>query len=267
MSVVVVLAADASWKIAVEACLASLRRWHPSVNVALITDAAGAVTFQDASCLLLPAPDYVCTRPVAGHVASPACMWRLAAPRLLEGWDFALYLDADVVVAAPLGELLSMRPSVLAARRLACPVMRSRKWRVEASTNMRLESRCFNAGVMLLNLEACRRLPLEDLARRGGNDQSIFNAAAGEAWDELGERWNWPAPPDRFHLPSDVRIVHFQGPMKPWACTQHAWRRWWLEQSDDPGAGLGEARVVEGARQADAGHAAASRAAPGPADG
>ena len=265
MSVVVVLAADSSWEIAVKACVASLRRWHPSIDVAIITDSVS--TFQDVSCHLLPAPDYVCTRPAAAHVVAPACMWRLAAPRLLGGWDFALYLDSDVVVAAPLDRLLSMRPRLLAARRLACPVMRSRKWRVRDASGMRLESRCFNAGVMLLNLEACRRLPLEELARGGSNDQSIFNAAAGESWEELGEEWNWTAPPERFYLPRGVCIVHFQGPRKPWACPQHAWRAWWLEQSDDAGERLGEAGAPEGPREADAGHAAAPRAAPGSADG
>jgi lipopolysaccharide biosynthesis glycosyltransferase len=244
--VAVVLCVDVLWAQPALACVRSLRRRGnvpDRISIVVVTDDPEADALRPLraeGCVLVPVdPEEVpaLRRPAAPHVASSTCMWRLALPRLLlPRWQWALYLDADVAAAKPLDELLARRPRLLAARPLETPAARGRAWRRSwrgalLSPPARLPARSFNAGVMMLNLQACLALGLEAAAGRcATNDQLLLNLLAADAWEELPLEDNWPAPPDDARLPQGVRLVHFQGPRKPWRPADgHAWEAWWRQ--------------------------------------
>jgi lipopolysaccharide biosynthesis glycosyltransferase len=78
--------------------------------------------------------------------------------------------------------------------------------------------RCFNAGIMLLNLDVMRRDGFKDnylpwASMYGLNDQQLLNCYAGNRRVELDQRWN--AMPAQ-EVVSEPRLIHWAGHAKPW---------------------------------------------------
>jgi lipopolysaccharide biosynthesis glycosyltransferase len=181
---------------------------------------------------------------------SEACLERLprdrtfppeaAAPLLLadllpQDLDKVLFLDADLLVlddVAPLWTHALDGRALAAAADPAIPLCRSARgvkgWRDRGIPD---QAPYFNAGVLLVDLEAWRRRDVAGRAleyvRMVGDrvdylHQEALNAVAWNDWSPLAARWNVPATAGRWFDPTDhdavaaPAIVHFAGRMKPW---------------------------------------------------
>lgn len=146
-----------------------------------------------------------------------------------------LFLDADMLVLDDIGPLwnhdLAGR-SLAAAVDSAIPMCRSpRGVPHTAALGIAPDASYFNAGVMLVDLEAWRCRGLAERAfgyvsELGGRTdflhQEALNAIAWNDWSSLDPRWNVPGSAGRcfdhthgaaINAPG---IVHFAGRMKPW---------------------------------------------------
>jgi lipopolysaccharide biosynthesis glycosyltransferase len=167
---------------------------------------------------------------LARHV-SPMTFARLSIPRLFEAAaSRVLYLDADLLVIDDLSALWSTDMGgapVAAVTDLhidACIQASPR----ESTAPVPEVNSYFNAGVLLLDIDACNRIGLTEramdyLQHHPGSpyaDQDALNVACGNRWKVLDPRWNFQQHRhwriDR--LPPDQRpaIVHFITSAKPW---------------------------------------------------
>ncbi|MEN9248954.1 MAG: glycosyltransferase family 8 protein [Gloeomargarita sp. GXS_bins_116] len=168
----------------------------------------------------------------AKEYVTRATFYRLLIPDLVPD-SKALYLDADTVVNGPIYELYNsdLDDFILAAAedslgcylnwyRFSCP-------------------QYFNAGVLLLNLDECRRRDLTgrsiDYLRNhpGSEDQQALNAVVGKCWKVIPPKYNLVSSHLRRmslyadELPASLRreleeaiekpvIIHYNGAYKPW---------------------------------------------------
>ncbi|MDG4834866.1 glycosyltransferase family 8 protein [Solwaraspora sp. WMMD1047] len=187
--------------------------------------------------------------PVSGWI-SDAVYLRLAIADTILDEPRVLYLDADVLVLRDIRPLLSQPLGGLGMGAVRDPqnpivgvgialpgwerigVPRGREY--------------FNSGVLLLDLELCRRQCLFPAATRflrtyPGEarlwDQDALNVAADDRWTRLERRWNTFVISPLVGLPGfthanaepvmplatllgderDAAVLHFGGPLKPWS--------------------------------------------------
>jgi lipopolysaccharide biosynthesis glycosyltransferase len=157
---------------------------------------------------------------------------RFWVDELLPGRARAIYLDPDTIVAGPIEELwrTDLRGNVLGA----VPIPNSTR---PATHRMPPGSQFFNAGVLLIDLQAWRERNCRDRClgylrrhpeRALDGDQDILNLVLIGEWLPLDYVWNVINP---FYRPSydlklppaevaricaQARIVHFNGSHKPW---------------------------------------------------
>ncbi|MDR2030404.1 MAG: glycosyltransferase family 8 protein [Puniceicoccales bacterium] len=160
-----------------------------------------------------------------GHYSAAANL-RLLIPDLFPDKSRALWLDSDILAVSSLQPLLTMDlgECYLAAVR-----------EMDATGHARLGERLdlptpanyFNAGVLLLHLDAMRRdavhrHALQLLQRQDARqmlrfpDQDALNLAAFGRVHFLPPRWNCFANGALDSCPSDPAIIHFAGSKKPW---------------------------------------------------
>jgi lipopolysaccharide biosynthesis glycosyltransferase len=161
-------------------------------------------------------------------------MDRLLLPDLLPGVGRVVYIDIDTLVLGDLADLWRLpKPECgLTARRsndvgyttLGEVVER---WagvdtdglrRTIATRGLGLLSPCFNAGVMLMDLDRLRDTGFTDFCLRIAadhqvNDQLAVNVYAAGRQGDLPRRWNVFVGRERV---PDPCILHFVGPRKPW---------------------------------------------------
>lgn len=181
---------------------------------------------------------------------SEAVYLRLAIPEVLVNEPVALYLDADVLVMRDLRPLLRHRlqgAALAAVRDPHSPLvgvgLGQPGWRELGLPEGR---EYFNSGVMLLDLEQCRRRAVfarahqflrEHPDRAQLWDQDALNWAVNDGWLRLDRRWNTFAVSalgqraEAHHRAAEpvvalsrlvadeqtAAILHFSGPEKPWA--------------------------------------------------
>lgn len=167
-------------------------------------------------------------------------MDRCALPDLLPRIDRIVYLDVDLIVLGDVGELYawplgdsplaavtrfrlgvwlesSLRHSTQGSERAE----RMQHLRAAASVAGPLHGPAFNAGVLLMSLEAMRRDGFTAQARNnfevfGYDDQTLLNCYAGGDYAELPRAWNVGY---RTYFGADAepaKIVHWTGPLKAW---------------------------------------------------
>ena len=170
-----------------------------------------------------------------------ATWYRIFLPELLPDVEKIVYLDGDLLALKSLEELWTTDLSGHAAAAVANVLPRHYAERLaEAGLD---PARYFNAGVMVMNLDAMRiqgssaallRYGRERADRLVLRDQDALNAVLGSSCVSLHPRWNcmnalWVYPwaeevfgPERLaEARRDPAIRHFEGPSfnKPWHLT------------------------------------------------
>ena len=178
------------------------------------------------------ADDRVAGLPVEGFTGK-ATWYRVLLPELLPDADRVLFLDSDLLVLAPLGELWATDLGddwVAAAENVFQPDHRHHLGRLGLR-------RYFNAGVLLMNLAAMRRDGRTEALLEYGRtapelrlrDQDALNMVLGERRRRLHPRFNVMNSHFAFPVPWRERLAvrrarrapvirHFEGPdaNKPW---------------------------------------------------
>jgi lipopolysaccharide biosynthesis glycosyltransferase len=164
-------------------------------------------------------------RPVADEL--PPAYFRLLLGAVLPAAGRAIYLDADTVVNADLGELWRRDLGGAIAGAVVDYLVRCRdavgNWR---ELGLDGDAAYYNTGVLLVNLDAWRsedvgahafaacRENAEHLLARGEfaqHDQYGLNVVLQGRWHTLGSLWNWGSE----LAESPARIVHYVGNGKP----------------------------------------------------
>lgn len=182
---------------------------------------------------------------ILNHHFKKATYYRLFAPDLIEK-DVCLYLDADVVIDAPIDSLarIDLADSCLAA--VVNPGFNRHK-----ELGMKTDSGYFNSGVMLLNLTKWRESSIKDrvIAFVLDNpaaiqfvDQCGLNAVVDGDWLRLDARYNFQTAMlergrnnDYFNNQPPF-VIHFTGSDKPWlTCNNHPFKRkYWKYRNMTP---------------------------------
>ncbi len=196
--------------------------------------------------------------PLGGYAGVPATYFRILAAELLPA-DLSriVYLDIDLLVLGDVAELwlhpfdgqaalaVQLRPSLAVSLDLRPP-----ECRIDEDTP------AFNAGVLVINLEAWRQERLGaralDFAERYRErfrswDQDALNCALIGRWGRLPLAWNYR--PEAIVLPAwrpsgytareaaeaarQPKIVHFAGADKPWdPGGDHPWAKQYFAYLD-----------------------------------
>lgn len=155
-----------------------------------------------------------------------------AADRFID-WDYALYLDVDTIVFRDLSETLDIipfsEPIAAVGRKYEDGYFKANfPEGFRDGSPWPRESDCFNAGVLVMNLNLMRKMNLLDamveLSARFGQfaqmaDQDFLNALICNRWKRLDESWNLRISciENRVSfMPTFPAIVHAVGPIKPW---------------------------------------------------
>ncbi len=173
--------------------------------------------------------------PLWGHV-SPSTYDRLTIGRILPSdLSRALWLDGDLLVLDDLSVLFDAEMDGACALAAPDPLVGvvSSRFGVKGYRALGLapETAYFNAGVMVVDLDAWRREQVEERAldylRRYAaqvffHEQEALNVVLARRWRPLAQTWNWSAHP--LHAPVEhlqeatPSILHFTGRRKPWLC-------------------------------------------------
>jgi lipopolysaccharide biosynthesis glycosyltransferase len=136
------------------------------------------------------------------------------------------YIDCDVMVRAPIEELLAedLKGRPLGAVREPDTIVAGHG---RDGKNMKLLDPAdpyFNAGILLIDLKGWRdmdmtgvlyRLEKEGTLLRLGNDQQILNYIFKNNWTYIDRGWNTIAVSPAIEV-LDPKIVHYTGLQKPW---------------------------------------------------
>jgi len=170
--------------------------------------------------------------PVFEHPATLCTYYRLLIPSLLpDSVDKVIFLDTDMVVLTDIGALWN-EP---VAEVLLMAVEEPNRENPAAIAHreglgMQPDSKYFNAGVMVINLELWRTEHIAEKAldyiKRKREvvrwyDQDGMNAVLESRWKELDNRWNWRVDPGEAGggvqaCEGHARIVHYASAVKPW---------------------------------------------------
>jgi lipopolysaccharide biosynthesis glycosyltransferase len=178
--------------------------------------------------------------------------YRLFAADLIQD-DKCLYLDSDVTVNGSLAELISLDVNnyyLAAVKNHDC----YKVFNPHKELGMRLDSKYFNSGVMLINLNKWRSANLKDsvitLIRNKPEairlvDQCGLNGIVDGDWIELEEKYNRQTCILTTNKHADVActsnatkpiVIHFTGTNKPWhANYNHSHKRlYWSYRNKTP---------------------------------
>lgn len=155
---------------------------------------------------------------------SKSTYYRLFIPELFPELDKALYLDSDLVVC---GDICRLYDTPLGDNLVAAVpdgIVNTVKFlRQYAEKRLNLDSarRYFNAGVLLMNLEAMRGCNfseiflklLQRVTFRVAQDQDYLNVICRDRVEYLGYEWNTMPTGIRAEAP---QLVHYNMDSKPW---------------------------------------------------
>lgn len=152
------------------------------------------------------------------HVSAQT-MERLWLHQKLPHVDRLIYLDGDMIVRGSIDYLFQKRVPVIAARNSLENIMSSESWNRGLGY---AGSTCFNAGLLIMNLSALRRMDFSGfvkkvLCRQSCNDQTVLNLFCQGQHTTLPSCYNYFAREPR-DIASNVDpvIIHYCGSRKPW---------------------------------------------------
>ena len=159
------------------------------------------------------------------HVRSKATHARLFIDECLPGLSRCIFLDPDLIICADLKELYD---TDLAGHVAACVCDtatqdESQRDRFEHKLGLKNPSLYFNAGVMLIDLEAWRKHQVQSKAIQicvemydslDSLDQDALNIVLEDSWLKLDQKWNTSKYDAAENF--DNGIIHLFGRVKPW---------------------------------------------------
>jgi lipopolysaccharide biosynthesis glycosyltransferase len=152
------------------------------------------------------------------HVSAHT-MQRLYLHELLPMVDRVIYIDGDMIIRGSLLPLIDMKVKLIAARNSTSNLMKTKTWNNGFPF---VGSTSFNAGLMIMNLDALRKTNFSEfvnklVSAKQSNDQSILNLFCQGRHTELNLKWNFFMHEEDISNSDDPPIVlHFCGSMKPW---------------------------------------------------
>ena len=186
-----------------------------------------------------------------GSERFPVNAWyRVRLPELLPGVERVLYIDADALITAGIGELWTTDLEGTLVGAITNPLYEKMIPRIQSELGVPDQASYFNSGVLLIDLDAWRRAGITDAIRSfvAGHaiewpDQDALNGVLHNRRLRLHPRWNampglWELPARYLPYTSDeIReakgnpaIVHFVGPYKPWHFrSRHPFRTEWFQ--------------------------------------
>ena len=180
---------------------------------------------------------------VRGHITMATYYRLFVAEMLPTQYKKAIYLDTDLVVNGDIGRLwdIDMEDShLLAVQDIVIPHVSSPKGLPNyEELGIPAESKYFNAGVLVINLEKWR---IDKIGKKAIEyveqnietirwwDQDGLNATLAGKWRELDPRWNQMSGIHEYsswkdsQFPQDIYeelihnpyVIHFNGCFKPW---------------------------------------------------
>ena len=176
---------------------------------------------------IAPQRDSLVGLPLWGRMSVATYDKLLLAELLDPSLPRAIWLDADILVLTDISQLWKQPEGDRLA--LACtdplvPTVAS-TFGVAGWKDLQLppESPYFNAGVLLVNLDAWRTWQVSsraiDYLRQHYDrvyfwDQEALNATLANRWASIEVAWN--SSPDRIPAHTTPHLIHFSGNLKPW---------------------------------------------------
>lgn len=227
---VIVMGADNGYQDKIEATIKSICAHHKNLKFYIFNDDISSEWFQLMAKRLEPLSSEIVNLKISSHSLknyhlplphlSYATFFRYFIPQFVREAK-ALYLDADIIVRDSIEELFSEDFD-------GCPI---------AAVKDDLASNSFNAGVMLIDVEAWRREGITDKLLQLTNefhessygDQGILNRLFQNNWKRLPQKYNFMVGmdtvarnygidswySDSLMVENEAKIIHYTG-NKPW---------------------------------------------------
>lgn len=171
-----------------------------------------------------------------GHRLSLATYYRLFIPELMRDYDKVLYIDGDTVLLDDIAKLYDTDitgcyAGVVRDYNIIRDMSSSFKRHVQGLLGMEDTQQYFNAGVLVLNIDAMRRdfpLPflMEQAELKGAkhHDQDVLNSLFYGKVRFLSPRWNCMWQNEELYGPveegrealENTALIHYPGGGKPW---------------------------------------------------
>lgn len=187
--------------------------------------------------------------------------FRLLIPEIFVNFNNVLYLDCDLVVIDDLAYFLhlDLQDKLLAASRDIAEIgniygkQQGAHEYVRGKLELKNANDYFNAGVLLINIKKFREtftskylLEFAEATKLRYQDQDSLNVLCEDKVKFISQKWNFTADPVNQHVhwlanfapafiardylksESEPKIVHFNGPHKPWKnpTQKYAWYFW-----------------------------------------
>ena len=153
--------------------------------------------------------------------------FRLFIPELYPQYDKAIYIDSDTTVLGDISELynIDLGDNLLGAVPDSS-VQNNKEFQdyVERVVGMATYKNYFNAGMLVMNLDAMRRYDfqakflylLETIKFAVAQDQDYLNRLCKGRVKFIDEVWNTMPIPNENIKEEDIKIIHYNHMFKPW---------------------------------------------------
>lgn len=186
--------------------------------------------------------------PISGYITIDT-YFRYIIPDVAPNLKKAIYLDVDIIVQSDIAELYNMSLDDCYIGAVNHPKEYWERFPLfyEIVSSLRLDNPYFyvNGGVMLFNCEKCRKDKISNLLKEKTRlykekikwaDQDIMNLVLQGKIKELP--WQFNALRDamrKYKYPQlEAKIIHYNGPKKPWNCVMSLGDLFWKYANKTP---------------------------------